>query len=128
MRPRQHDRFVLIGLCWLYGRSEYLPHSLEEGASLDAHVMEMFEDDQVSKLLTVSLVEMIAQGWPLSTALMMGPEKTCVPAGSSKPTSSRIMTRLVRHGRSQDARINTQYNASGSTWQIRNRHWIFFIN
>ncbi len=24
MRPRQHDRFVLIGLCWLYGRSEFL--------------------------------------------------------------------------------------------------------
>ncbi len=23
--PRQHDRFVLIGLCWLYGRSEYPP-------------------------------------------------------------------------------------------------------
>ncbi len=21
--PRQHDRLVLIGLCWLYGRSEY---------------------------------------------------------------------------------------------------------
>ncbi len=25
MRPRQHDRFVLIGLCWLYGRSEFPP-------------------------------------------------------------------------------------------------------
>ncbi len=24
-RPRQHDRFVLIGLCWLYGRSEFPP-------------------------------------------------------------------------------------------------------
>ncbi len=23
--PRQHDRFVLIGLYWLYGRSEFLP-------------------------------------------------------------------------------------------------------
>ncbi len=25
VRPRQHDRFVLIGLCWLYGRSEFPP-------------------------------------------------------------------------------------------------------
>ncbi len=25
MRARQHDRFVLIGLCWLYGRSEFPP-------------------------------------------------------------------------------------------------------
>ncbi len=25
MRPRQHDRFVLIGLCWLYGRTEFPP-------------------------------------------------------------------------------------------------------
>ncbi len=25
IRPRQHDRFVLIGLCWLYGRSEFPP-------------------------------------------------------------------------------------------------------
>ena len=25
MRPGQHDRFVLIGLCWLYGRSEFPP-------------------------------------------------------------------------------------------------------
>ncbi len=25
MRPRQHDRFVLIGLCWLYGRSDFSP-------------------------------------------------------------------------------------------------------
>ena len=25
MRSRQHDRFVLIGLCWLYGRSELPP-------------------------------------------------------------------------------------------------------
>ncbi len=25
MRPRQHDRFVLIGLCWLYGRSKFPP-------------------------------------------------------------------------------------------------------
>ncbi len=25
MRPRQHDRIVLIGLCWLYGRSEFSP-------------------------------------------------------------------------------------------------------
>ena len=25
MRPRQHDRFVLLGLCWLYGRSEFPP-------------------------------------------------------------------------------------------------------
>ena len=25
MRPRHDDRFVLIGLCWLYGRSEYPP-------------------------------------------------------------------------------------------------------
>ncbi len=25
MEPRQHDRFVLIGLCWLYGRSEFPP-------------------------------------------------------------------------------------------------------
>ncbi len=25
MRPRQHDRFVLKGLCWLYGRSEFSP-------------------------------------------------------------------------------------------------------
>ncbi len=24
-RPRQHDRFVLVGLCWLYGRSELPP-------------------------------------------------------------------------------------------------------
>ncbi len=23
VRPRQHDRFVLIGLCWLYGHSEF---------------------------------------------------------------------------------------------------------
>ncbi len=25
MRPRHYDRFVLIGLCWLYGRSEFPP-------------------------------------------------------------------------------------------------------
>ncbi len=25
MRLRQHDRFALIGLCWLYGRSEFPP-------------------------------------------------------------------------------------------------------
>ncbi len=25
MRPRHYDRFVLIGLCWLYGRSEVPP-------------------------------------------------------------------------------------------------------
>ncbi len=25
MRPRHYDRFVLIGLCWLYGRSESPP-------------------------------------------------------------------------------------------------------
>ncbi len=25
MRPRRYDRFVLIGLCWLYGRSEFPP-------------------------------------------------------------------------------------------------------
>ncbi len=25
MRLRQHDRFVLIGLCWLYGRSDFPP-------------------------------------------------------------------------------------------------------
>ncbi len=24
-QPRKHDRFVLIGLCWLYGRSEFPP-------------------------------------------------------------------------------------------------------
>ncbi len=23
MRPRRYERFVLIGLCWLYGRSEF---------------------------------------------------------------------------------------------------------
>ncbi len=27
MRPRHYDRFVLIGLCWLYGRSEFPPPS-----------------------------------------------------------------------------------------------------
>ncbi len=25
VRPRHYDRFVLIGLCWLYGRSEFPP-------------------------------------------------------------------------------------------------------
>ncbi len=25
MRPRQHGRFVLIGLCWLYERSDFYP-------------------------------------------------------------------------------------------------------
>ncbi len=25
MRPRHYDRFVLVGLCWLYGRSEFPP-------------------------------------------------------------------------------------------------------
>ncbi len=25
MRPRHYDRLVLIGLCWLYGRSEFPP-------------------------------------------------------------------------------------------------------
>ncbi len=25
MRPGHYDRFVLIGLCWLYGRSEFPP-------------------------------------------------------------------------------------------------------
>ncbi len=25
MRPRHYDRFVLIGLCWLYGRGEFPP-------------------------------------------------------------------------------------------------------
>ncbi len=25
MRPQQHDGFVLIGLCWLYGRNEVPP-------------------------------------------------------------------------------------------------------
>ncbi len=24
MRPRQHDKFVLIGLCWLYGLVNFL--------------------------------------------------------------------------------------------------------
>ena len=28
MRPRRYDRFVLIGLCWLYGRSEFPPPPL----------------------------------------------------------------------------------------------------
>ncbi len=28
MRPRQHGRFVLIGLCWLYGRSAFSPPPL----------------------------------------------------------------------------------------------------
>ena len=28
MRPRHDDRFVLIGLCWLYGRSEFPPFLL----------------------------------------------------------------------------------------------------
>ena len=27
MRSRHHDRFVLIGLCWLYGRNEFPPPS-----------------------------------------------------------------------------------------------------
>ncbi len=25
VRPRQHEKFALIGLCWLYGRSEFPP-------------------------------------------------------------------------------------------------------
>ncbi len=29
MRPRHYDRFVLIGLCWLYGRSEFPPPPLK---------------------------------------------------------------------------------------------------
>ncbi len=32
MRPRHYDRFVLIGLCWLHGRSEFPPpHDLVMG-------------------------------------------------------------------------------------------------
>ena len=37
MRPRQHDRFVLIGLCWLYGRSDLPPHPPPPTVSSEWH-------------------------------------------------------------------------------------------
>ncbi len=37
MRPRQHDRFVHIGLCWLYGRGEFPPPFPPEFLSDNIH-------------------------------------------------------------------------------------------
>ncbi len=47
MRPRQHDRFVLIGLCWLYGRSEFPPPRPWSGGSNPASLSAQSDSNQL---------------------------------------------------------------------------------
>ncbi len=63
MRPRHYDRFVLIGLCWLYGRSEFPPPQQQ------SHVLHSLQSCKLFGVCTSCFLNLLGSICPCRRAL-----------------------------------------------------------